>query len=72
MAERLAGGNVAIAPLGNTQPTAAILVVLITVFGPLSGALAVSGLLGLTTFAAFCFDHPPPVAERSVAIAAEV
>ena len=38
MAERLAGGNVAIALLGNTLPTGAILVVLITVFGPLSGA----------------------------------
>jgi glycerol uptake facilitator-like aquaporin len=38
MAERLAGGNAAIALLGNTIPTGAILVVLITVFGPLSGA----------------------------------
>ncbi len=38
MAENLAGGNVAIALLGNTIPTGAILVVLITVFGPLSGA----------------------------------
>lgn len=38
MAERLAGGNVAIALLGNTIPTGAILVVLITVFGPASGA----------------------------------
>lgn len=38
MAERLAGGNVAIALLGNTIPTGAILVVLIMVFGPISGA----------------------------------
>jgi len=38
MAERLAGGNDAIALLGNTIPTGAILVVLITVFGPISGA----------------------------------
>lgn len=38
MAENLAGGNVAIALLGNTLPTGAILVVLITVFGPISGA----------------------------------
>ncbi|GFE51561.1 MIP family protein [Roseobacter cerasinus] len=38
MAERLAGGNVAVALLGNTLPTGAILVVLITVFGPISGA----------------------------------
>lgn len=38
MAERLAGGNVAIALLGNTIPTGAILVVLITMLGPISGA----------------------------------
>ncbi|PHQ98080.1 MAG: aquaporin family protein [Marinosulfonomonas sp.] len=38
MAEQLAGGNVAIALLGNTIPTGAILVVLILVFGPISGA----------------------------------
>lgn len=38
MAERLAGGNAAIALLGNTIPTGAILTVLILIFGPLSGA----------------------------------
>lgn len=38
MAGRLSGGNVAIALLGNTIPTGAILVVLILVFGPISGA----------------------------------
>lgn len=38
MAERLAGGNVAIALLGNTIPTGAILVVLILGLGPISGA----------------------------------
>jgi len=38
MAQRLAGGNAALALLGNTLPTGAILVVLILVFGPLSGA----------------------------------
>lgn len=38
MAENLAGGNVAIALLGNTLPTGAILVVLITMLGPISGA----------------------------------
>lgn len=37
MAERLAGGNEAIALLGNTIPTGAILVVLIVLFGPVSG-----------------------------------
>ncbi len=38
MAERLAGGNIAIALLGNTLATAAMLFSLITVFGPVSGA----------------------------------
>ncbi|MEO7053391.1 MAG: MIP/aquaporin family protein [Rhizomicrobium sp.] len=38
MAERLAGGNQAIALLGNTIPTGAMLVVLILIFGPISGA----------------------------------
>lgn len=38
MAETLSGGNVAIALLGNTIPTGAILYVLITIFGPVSGA----------------------------------
>jgi glycerol uptake facilitator-like aquaporin len=38
MAEKLAGGNVALALLGNTLPTGAILVVLILIFGPISGA----------------------------------
>jgi len=38
MAERLADGNVAITLLGNTIPTGAILVVLFTIFGPISGA----------------------------------
>jgi glycerol uptake facilitator-like aquaporin len=38
MAERLAGGNQAIALLGNTIPTGAILVVIITVLRPISGA----------------------------------
>ena len=38
MGDSLAGGNVAIALLGNTLPTGAILYVLITMFGPISGA----------------------------------
>jgi len=38
MGERLAGGNVAIALLGNTLPTGAVLVVLIGMLGPISGA----------------------------------
>lgn len=38
MGEALAGGNDAIALLGNTAATGAMLAVLITVFGPISGA----------------------------------
>ena len=38
MGERLSGGNFAVALLGNTLATGAGLVVLITVFGPISGA----------------------------------
>lgn len=38
MAERLAGGNVAVALLGNTVATGAMLFVLITMLGPISGA----------------------------------
>lgn len=38
MGERLAGGNVALALLGNTLSTGAGLVVLITLFSPISGA----------------------------------
>ncbi len=49
MAERLAGGNDAVALLGNTAATAAMLYVLISLFGPISGAQfnpAVTLLLG--------------------------
>lgn len=38
MAERLAGGNLAIALVGNTLATGAMLFVLITMLGPVSGA----------------------------------
>ena len=38
MAERLAGGNAAVALLGNTLATGAILFVLIAMLGPISGA----------------------------------
>jgi len=38
MAERLAAGNMAVALLANAVATGAALVVLITIFGPLSGA----------------------------------
>jgi glycerol uptake facilitator-like aquaporin len=38
MGQSLSGGNIALALLGNTMATGAILVVLILVFGPVSGA----------------------------------
>jgi glycerol uptake facilitator-like aquaporin len=38
MGQRLSGGNLAVALLGNTLATGAGLVVLITLFGPISGA----------------------------------
>jgi len=38
MGANLAGGNVALALLGDTLPTGAMLVVLILIFGPVSGA----------------------------------
>jgi glycerol uptake facilitator-like aquaporin len=50
MGDRLSGGNVALALLGNTLPTGAILVVLILALGPISGAHfnpAVSLVMGL-------------------------
>ena len=37
MAEQLAGGNTAVALLGNTIATGAMLYVLITMLGPISG-----------------------------------
>jgi glycerol uptake facilitator-like aquaporin len=55
MGERLAGGNVALALLGNTLPTGAILVVLILTLGPISGAHfnpAVSLVMGMSK------EHP--------------
>jgi glycerol uptake facilitator-like aquaporin len=59
MAQRLSGGNDALALLCNTLPTGAILTVLILIFGPLSGAQfnpAVSVALALRR------DIPWPVA----------
>ena len=40
MAERLAGGNIAVALLANTAATVAGLWVLIDVFGPVSGVIS--------------------------------
>jgi len=50
MAERLSGGNVALALLANAAATGAMLVVLISIFGPMSGAHfnpVVSGVFAL-------------------------
>ena len=38
MAERLSGGNAALALMSNTLATGAVLYVLITIFGPIGGA----------------------------------
>jgi glycerol uptake facilitator-like aquaporin len=47
MGAKLSAGNDALALLGNTLPTGAILVVLITVFGPVSGAHFNPGVSGV-------------------------
>ena len=58
MGAKLSAGNDALTLLGNTLPTGAILVVLITVFGPVSGAHfnpAVSGVFCLRGGISFRF-----------------
>jgi glycerol uptake facilitator-like aquaporin len=62
MAERLAGGNLGLALLCNTIATGAILVVIVTIFAPLSGAhfnpavslvFAIGSEMSWTDFAAY-------------------
>lgn len=67
MGERLAGGNVAIALLGNTLATGAALVVLITVFGPISGAH-----FNPAVTLAFALRREIGVAEASAYLAAQL
>src|ERR1700752_4146598 len=67
MAERLAGGNVALALLCNTIPTGAILVVLILVFGPLSGAH-----FNPAVTLAFAWQRELPLAVAGLYIVAQV
>ena len=67
MAENLAGGNVAIALLGNTVATGAILMVLILIFGPISGA----HFNPAVTFA-FLLRHDIGSSEAAVYVAVQV
>src|SRR5690349_23841474 len=67
MAQRLAGGNVAIALLCNTIPTGAILTVLILIFGPLSGAH-----FNPVVSAAFAFRRELAATDAALYIAAQV
>ena len=65
MAERLAGGNAAVALLGNTIATGAILVVLIAILAPISGA-HFNPAVSLIFAIAGERDHPwlPPLPAR--------
>lgn len=67
MAAKLAGGNGALALLCNTLPTGAILVVLILIFGPVSGAHFNPAV---TLAFAFRRELPPTVA--AVYLAAQI
>jgi glycerol uptake facilitator-like aquaporin len=72
MAERLAGGNLALALLGNTLPTGAMLTVLIVLLGPISGAHfnpAVSAVMALRGDLAKRFLVPYVVTQIGGAIA---
>ena len=59
MADRLSGGNVAIALLANTIATGAGLVALILTFGPISGAHFNPAVLALWGRYAACCDYVP-------------
>jgi glycerol uptake facilitator-like aquaporin len=67
MAERLADGNVALALLCNTIPTGAILVVLILILGPVSGAH-----LNPAVSTAFFVRRDLPAREAGVYILAQI
>jgi glycerol uptake facilitator-like aquaporin len=66
MAERLAGGTTALALLCNTLPTGAILFVLITMFGPISGAHFNPAVTGV-----FLLKRELPAEEAAPIIAAQ-
>jgi hypothetical protein len=67
MAERLAGGNIALALLCNTLPTDAILFVLITALGPISRAHFNPAVTG-----AFWLRGDIPASESGAYIAAQI
>ena len=67
MGQRLSGGNVALALLGNTLPTGAILVVLILIFGPVSGAH-----FNPAVSAAFALRRQLPWGEATAYIAVQI
>jgi glycerol uptake facilitator-like aquaporin len=67
MAARLAGGNNALALLCNTIPTGAILMVLIVIFGPLSGAH-----FNPAVSLAFAFRRALPWREAAAYVAAQL
>jgi glycerol uptake facilitator-like aquaporin len=67
MAQRLSGGNDALALLGNTLPTGAMLVVLILIFGPVSGAH-----LNPAVSIAFALRRNLPWSDTTAYIAAQV
>ncbi len=66
MAERLADGNTALALLCNTLPTGAILFVLITMLGPVSGAHFNPAVTGI-----FLLNRELPAEEAAPIIAAQ-
>jgi glycerol uptake facilitator-like aquaporin len=67
MGQRLSGGNVALALLGNTLPSGAILVVLILIFGPISGAH-----FNPAVSAAFAFRRQLPWAEAMAYVGVQI
>jgi glycerol uptake facilitator-like aquaporin len=67
MAERLSGGNSALALLCNTLATGAMLTVLILVFGPLSGAH-----FNPAVTVSFALQGKTPLADAAVYIAAQI
>ncbi len=67
MAESLADGNTALALLGNTMATGAILVVLILIFGPVSGAH-----FNPAVTAAFALDRQIPPGIAALYVTAQI